>query len=241
MTYKKIGALISIVAFISVSAWLLWLWRSHQAEPLNAHFSVTNDINSGFTFFHLHRNTQLTEMIREELREKLGSGAIEKKTIIDLIFPALAKEIFNTHFPELTALNESLNYLPEERVEHDTIQLTFRYARKKGLPFDKVRLLFDNRSQLPLFFSVTAEGDGTDLLKKLEAKYGPPRKIDWQSNSGVTMCWKQEKDLLVATFTQNRIGAPEHYLGFYFINNIQMLINMERQDRNRKKTTGAAF
>jgi hypothetical protein len=241
MTLKKIGVMISIIAIISVSALLIWLWVSHSSNRSKSNFSISNTSKAGFTFFQLHRDTKLTKSVREELKERLGADAIETKTIIDLIIPARAEDIFKTYFPELTELNKALNYLPEERVEHDTTRLIFRYARKKGLPFDNVRLLFDNKTQLPLFFSIKAKSDGTELIKKLQTKYGPSQDIDWKLQAGKTLFWKQDDNLLLATLTQNRIGAPEHYLGFYFINNINALINLESQQRKIKKGTGAAF
>lgn len=241
MTYKKIGVLISIVALIIIGAGFLLFWRSHPSGPSVSRTTTIPSVKSGFTFFHLHRDTQLSEKLRDDLRGKLGSEAIETKTIIDFIVPARANDIFTRHFPELIALHQSLNYLPEERVEHDTTQLIYRYARKKGLPFDNVRLLFDNSTRRPLFFSIRSKDPGGELVNTLETKYGPSQKIDWPLGGGKTFYWKQDKDLLLATFTQSRIGAPEHYLGFYFTHNIEALSDRELQTRQSKKETGTAF
>ena len=241
MILKKIGVLVSLIILMTMGAWLIWRWHARSVDQSTSHFSISNKNQSGFTFFDLDRNTPLTKTIREELGKKLGSDALETKTTIDLIFPSRAHAIFQAHLPEVIALNKALNPLPEERFEHDTTRLVFRYARKRGLPFDKVHLLFDNSSKLPLFFSIRAKGDGTELIDKLKIKYGEPKEINWQSKAGKTFYWKQENDLLVVTLTQNRIGSPEHYLGFYFIPNIDRLIELERQQRNPKKGTEAVF
>jgi hypothetical protein len=241
MTLKKIGVMVSIIIFICVGAWIMWLWHVSSSNQLKSNFSISDTDKTGFSFFHVGRDTKLTKELRKELQEKLGADAIETKTIIDLIIPARAEKTFITHFPEITMLNKALNYLPEERVEHDTTRLIFRYARKKGLPLDDVRLLFDNKAQLPLFFSIKAKSDGTELIKKLRTKYGPPQVIAGHLQNGKTLFWKQDNDFLVTTFTQNRIGAPEYYLGFYFIKNINALIDLERQQREENKGAGPAF
>ena len=77
-----------------------------------------------FTFFDLGSHTVFTEAVREKLSGRLGSDAIGNWTTIDLELSH--KDLLREHFPILDDLNRNLNNAAGARVEHNTIQLTYR-------------------------------------------------------------------------------------------------------------------
>ncbi len=217
-----------------------WWWLSSKDRPA-PNLPISDSEQTGFTFFNIGQRTILTKALRDALQEKLGPDAIETKTTIDLILPAEAEAVFQNHFQEVFSANRSLNHLYEERVEHDTTRLIYRYARKANIPIDYIQLLFDNHSKSPLFFSMMSKTDGGTTIKELSNKYGPPGVIDGGPQTGKTFFWKKDANILIATLTQNRIGMPEHYLGFYFMENIRALIDLESQQRKKHRGLGDAF
>ncbi|MBW2370298.1 MAG: hypothetical protein JRH15_20700, partial [Deltaproteobacteria bacterium] len=117
---------------------LIWMWvandgGSPEKTPPNS------IIPTSFTLFGLGPDTQLTKQVRLDLKALLGAGGYAEQTPIDLELHF--KGFLKTHFPRLDTLNAALNNRPGERVEHHTIQLTYRYARKQNTPFDYVQLV----------------------------------------------------------------------------------------------------
>lgn len=200
--------------------------------------------SKGFTFFDLGARSAFSDKIKDALEDNLGPDAYETRTTIDLELHD--KGFLATHFPELDALNRQLNYLPGERVEHNTIQLTYRYARRKNAPFDFVRLIFSSDTRTPLFFKIRAKNEGAQVLEKIREKYGPADHRTWADGNGQSHFWKQNGEMLVISETQTRIGTPQYLFGFYFINNIKAMIQKEETRRlqrreAREKTGQTAF
>ena len=92
--------------------------------------------SDSFTFFDLGRHSTLSKSVRNDLKQRLGRHAIEYRSIIDLDINFYG--FLKKYFPSLDALNQSLNFPPGERIEHNTGKLMYRYARKENLPFDNV-------------------------------------------------------------------------------------------------------
>lgn len=200
--------------------------------------------SEGFTFFDLGARSAFSDQIREALKDNLGPDTYETRTTIDLELHDTG--FLATHFPDLDALNHQLNYLPGERVEHDTIQLTYRYARRKNAPFDFVRLIFSGNARTPLFFKIRAKNEGAQVLETIRGKYGPADHRVWADGNGQSHYWKQNGDMLVISETRTRIGTPQYLFGFYFINNIKAMIQEEETRRlqrreAREKTGRTAF
>jgi hypothetical protein len=186
-----------------------------------------------FTFFNLGNNTRLTKAVRNDLQEKLGRDAIERRSILNL-------EINNTdflkkYFPELDRMNQKVNYPPRERVEHNTVKLMYRYAQKKNVPFEFVELVFSDYTGTPILFRINFKKDEAGIIETLEQKYGKPEIIDWQEENGQSMFWKQNNDFLIVSRVPDQFGNHEYKLVIYYIENLKNLIETERKEKEQKE------
>ncbi|MFH0728527.1 MAG: hypothetical protein V2B19_19585 [Pseudomonadota bacterium] len=228
---------------------LFFLWFSsvdHRkiAGKSPERFPVPASEPGSFSFFDLNAGSRFSTALRSVLNEKLGADAYETRTVIDLELHE--KGFLAENFPGLDALNRQLNYLPGERVEHDTVQLTYRYARHENTPFEFVRIMFSGDSDAPLFIKIQAKQEGVGVLDSIRVKYGPPATRQWVDGNGKSHFWEKQGDLLIISETKNRIGTPQYHFGFYFVNNIKALLEKEQAARlqHRKgleKTGQTAF
>ncbi|MBN1931583.1 MAG: hypothetical protein JW786_08260 [Desulfobacterales bacterium] len=186
-----------------------------------------------FTFFDLDSNTKFNDEIRENLNRQLGSDAIEYWSPIDLKFNS--KDFLKRYFNQLYELDKKLNPAEGVRFEHDTIKLTYRYARKKDVPFDYVMLIFSNFTYKPLMFEIRFQKEGAYVVDIIKGKYGEPQIIDWDTDEGKSLYWEINKDMLIISRFANRFGDPEYQVMIYYVNNMEKLISMEDQERRRKE------
>ncbi len=200
--------------------------------------------DGSFTFFDLGKHTKLTEGVRSGLTGKLGHDAIQRRNIIDLEinYDGFLKE----YFPEVDDLNRQLNFPPRERVEHNTVKLMYRYARKIDVPFDLVELVFSGYSQKPILFRIYFKADEANTVEALKEKYGAPELMNWRKDNGRSMFWKKEGDLLILNFIPNRFGSFDHQIVIYYVDNLKQLIETERKEKEdrelqRAKTGKQAF
>jgi hypothetical protein len=202
------------------------------------------NLTDTFTFFGLGPSTRLTSEIRDTLEGLLGNGGIETRTTIDLTMGDVAD--FAANFPRLQSLHQSLNYLPRQRIEHDTIQLTYRYARRQNVPFDRIRLVFWGEQRTPLFFSLYSKRDGADFIESIQKKHGEPVIIGDKAAIPRTLYWQKENALLIISANRNRIGFNEYDFGIYYLDNLTALAETEKMareaaEREKEKTGELAF
>ncbi|MGD8883127.1 MAG: hypothetical protein PVI82_14620, partial [Desulfobacterales bacterium] len=168
----------------------------------------------------------------------------EHRSIIDLDINFYG--FLKKYFPSLYALNQNLNFPPGERIEHNTVKLMYRYARKENIPFDYVELVFSNYSQHPLLFRINFQKDEADIIETLKTKYGEPLLIDWKDKSGQSMYWEKNNDLLIVSLVPDQFGNPEYQIRIFFVENIRTLLAAERAEkekaeRQRAKSGKTAF
>jgi hypothetical protein len=224
------------VLAVCLIAVVFYLWRSsehHQKAPGSVPESFSVSTPESFTFFDLNAGSRFSDGLRNVLKKKLGADAYETKTIVDLELHD--KGFLAANFPDLDALNRQLNYLPGERVEHDTVQLTYRYARHENTPFEFVRIMFWGATGAPLFIKIQAKQEGAGVLDSIRRKYGPSTIRQWADGSGKTHFWQKHGDVLIISETRNRIGNPQYYFGFYFVNNIKALLEKEQAARLQRR------
>jgi hypothetical protein len=204
----------------------------------------------GFTFFDIGPDSTYTFEMREKLDDRLGAGVLETRGLIDLTISY--REFFRTRFPELYGIHAQLNDETGARVEHDIIKLTYRYAQRKNTPFFYVELIFSNNSKNPLFFRIKSKKEGADIVDTLKEKYGksmkldPPGGVNPSGDDDTLLVWKKNKDYLVIWITKDRFGDPEFHIMIYYVENIDKLIAMEKEERKRleeakKKAGQTAF
>jgi hypothetical protein len=205
--------------------------------------SLPNDAET-FTFFGLGKTTRLTDGVRDDLNDKLGRDAIERRSILNLEinFPGFLK----THFPQLEALNQKLNSPLGERVEHNTTKLMYRYAQKKNVPFNLVELVFSDYTATPLLFKINYKVDEANTVETLQQKYGQPEAIEWKEKNGNSVFWRKNGDLLIVSRIPDRFGKIEYQIVIYFVDNLKQLIEKETKEREanelqRAKTGKKAF
>ena len=186
--------------------------------------------DEGFTFFDIGVDTRLTDALRDQLGEKLGSAAEEKWGTLDLSLDS--RDFFQQKLPGLDALNRRLNTPAGERVEHNTTKLRYRYARGKKVPFEYVELVFANATQKPLLFRITAPKEGAIVIETLKNKYGEPQPLPW--HQGQFLLWEKNRSLLIVSIDQNRYGEPEYHTVIYFVPNLEELVDSEQQAAQRR-------
>ncbi len=197
-----------------------------------------------FAFFELGRNSILSEDVREALSDRLGSDAIEHRSVLDLEsnYPGFLK----AHFPQLEQLNQKLNFPPRERIEHNTTKLMYRYAQRKNVPFDYVELTFSNYTGTPIFFRIHFKKDESNIIKTLNEKYGPPETIEWEKESGNSFYWTKTSDILMVSRVPDQFGNLEYQIVIYFTENLNQIIRTEAaekeaRERQRAKSGKSAF
>ncbi len=233
----------------------VFLWIAFTISSLMLLISCSDNNGSGdessqpadtqtFTFFELGKTTRLTKGVRSDLRDKLGHDAIERRSILNLEINR--KGFLKTYLPDLAVLNEQLNYPPRERIEHNTVKLMYRYARKKSVPFELVELLFSDYTSTLLLIKINFKVDEANTIETLQEKYGRPEIINWDDENGQSMYWKKSSDLLIVSRIPDRFGKIEHQIVIYFVDNLKLLIDTERKEREkteqqRTKTGNKAF
>ena len=197
-----------------------------------------------FRFFDMGVNTSFNAQLRQTLVGRLGSDAIEYHSPLDL---ELNYEGFlAAHFPNLHDLNRRLNPKSGARVEHNTIKLMYRHARRKQLPFEYVKLFFSNYSERPLMFEIKTTQEGGYLLDTLKEQYGQPKTADWPAAGGRSLHWEKNRDVLLVSITTNNYGNPEYQIVIYFVDNIEDLLGIEKEEalqreKERQKAARKAF
>lgn len=194
---------------------------------------IAKELPDSFTFFDLGANTRFSSAVRSDLSDRLGSDAIAYRGQIDLTVNS--PEFMQTNFPELYALNLQLNYPPRERVEHNTIKLMYRYARKAGVPFPYVEMVFSGYSLRPLYFSIVVSHDGDNVIDALHQKYGPPEEIQGLKSPLKAGFWRKNNDLLLVSVKSDRYGNPEYHIMIYYVNSIEELVNIEKQEARERE------
>ncbi len=185
-----------------------------------------------FTFFDIGRHSRFSESLRKDLGQKLGHDAVERRSIIDL--ESNYRGFLAAHLPELETLNRRLNHPPGERVDHDVIKLMYRYARKKGVPFDYVELVFDGQARTPLVFRIRFKVDETGLVDALRAKHGSPQTIAWESENGQSLVWHKEQDVLMVSLVPDVFGGVDHHISIYFTQNLSRWVEIEPALKQQK-------
>jgi hypothetical protein len=233
-----IAGIIFVILFISVISVLF-----RQEIPSSGRRDGLNP-EDAFTFFGVGPNTKINKSLRDELRNTLGSDAIETRTTINLeiLYPGFIQE----YFQDIYQLNQKLNENPRQRIEHNTIKIMFRYIPDRIRPFNYVELLFSNYSQKPLYGKIRAKNDGIEILDLLRTRYGVPDKIDWGKPEEWSFFWKNHGDILIFSNKPDKFGNPEYFLTIYYVNNIEDFIEKEEQqkrvqDEEAKKRLKRAF
>jgi hypothetical protein len=192
-----------------------------------------------FTFLDIGRNSRFSESLRKALAQKLGSDAVERRSIIDL--ETNYRGFLAAHLPELEAINRRLNHPPGERVDHDVIKLMYRYARQKNAPFNYVELLFDGQYRAPLVFRIRFKVDETGLVEALHAKHGTPLAITWEADGGQSLVWRKEQDALMVSLVPDLFGGLDHHITIYFTENLSRWVEFEealKQEKSKRALPG---
>ncbi len=222
---KKFQIFAIILSFIGLILIIVFFNYFNKKEIKETHFS--EPALKGFTFLNIGENTKISSDVREQLRDTLGPDAIERWSTLDLNLNY--KGFLKKYFPELYELNEKLNSPIGERVEHDTIQLTYRYSRKKNTPFDYVKLVFSNLTQKPLFIFIKSNRAGSDILDAIIKKYGKAKTIRWDDKSGKSLYWEKNRSILIISINNGRYGHPEYQTAIYYVPGLEELVLTEQQ------------
>ena len=187
----------------------------------------------GFSFFDLGADSRYSKMVRRTLGKKLGSDAVSHRNVLDLTIYSDA--FFKKYFPQLWRLNLQLNWPEGQRIEHNTTELMYRYARLKETPFTKVTLFFSDDTGKPLFFRISAGPDADAVVETIKKKYGSPEQFEWQNKDGRTFFWKDGKDFFIVSSTKDRQGNPEYLFCIYYVNNLEEMLAAERARQRSEK------
>lgn len=226
--------LTAIIAALALGLALLLLWRKTDTIPEISPAPAESVTAEGFTFFDVGCQTPLTEALLNRLDNQLGSHAVEHRVLIDLSmnYPGFLED----NFRELHGLNQKLNPAEGTRVEHNALKLSYRYARKKNIPFDYVELIFSGYSLTPAVLKVRSKQPGLDLAETLTQKYGPAQTIQWTSKSGKTLWWQEKAGMLFLSEVTDRTGIEITEISIYYIDTIKKLLATEQEEIRRKDT-----
>ena len=223
---KKTVCIYALIVLLSIS-----ISCGDNRETVEVAPAAVN--SESFTFFELGTNTKLTDQIREDLSQKLGRDAIERRSILDL--DTNYAGFITKYLPEIDELNRKINYPPGERVEHNIVKLMYRYAQRRNTPFDYVALVFSEYTKTPLLFKINFKIDETGIVETLKTKYGPPRVIDWKEENGKSMVWRKNKDVLLVSLVPDQFGRHGYQIVIYFVQNIKQLIEIEKNELEKRE------
>jgi hypothetical protein len=229
---KKIqisGAVVLIVIILI----LIGLWFKNDETIKTSQINPAETNPQGFTFFNIGANTKLTAQIRKQLRDQLGSDAVENRNPIDLEINY--EGFLEAYFTDLYQLNKKLNDPPRQRVEHNTLKLRYRYTQSKNVSFDYVELEFSNFTQKPLLFKIITRKNGQEIIDAIRKKHGKPNTIKLEGDRGRTLYWEKNEDIFVISITKDRYGLVEYRIVIYFIDNIRELIQTEEANRSKEE------
>lgn len=226
--FQILAVILSVATLILIAAFI-YGYKTHD----NSHnLSLENGAES-FTFFELGEHTKFSKDVRQNLEDKLGSDAISNWNTINLAINY--KGFLRDYFPELYELNKKLNSPAGERVEHDTIQLTYRHARKKNAPFEYVKLIFSNYSKKPLLFYIKSKKEGSDIIEAIANKFGQAKTIRWDNEEGLSLYWEKNRSILIISISNDRFGNPEYYTTIYYVPNLEKLVIREQNKIKQKE------
>jgi len=234
---NKIHCIHKFILFALIFSFTPLLFYSCGEEKEPAEKQTAQVPSDSFTFFDLGMRSTLSKSVRNDLRQRLGRHAIEHRSIIDLDINFYG--FLKKYFPSLYELNQNLNSPPGERIEHNTVKLMYRYARKANIPFDYVELVFSNYSQHPLLFRINFQKDEANIIETLKTKYGEPLRIDWKDKNGQSMYWEKNNDVLIVSLVPDQFGHPQYQIRIYFVENIKTLLAAESAEKEKSGSQGA--
>ncbi len=196
---------------------------------------VSSNYPESFSFFSIGANTILTERLLDSLESQLGDEAVATRNVINL---EINEEGFlQEFFPRLDTLNRQLNSSAGERVEHNTIQLSYRYMERRNPPFDFAEILFSGITRKPLRMRILSRRDGPDILDALREKYGDARVIDWGGPIEETHYWEKNGDLLVFSILPDQFDEPRYEIHIFYVNSLEELVDREAKQELRQEKT----
>ena len=233
LTYLRILNSKSLPLWLAFTISLLLVLISCGDKHESAAEKTSVADSASFTFFELGKNSKVSTEVRNNLRDLLGREAIERRSILDLEINY--NGFIKQYFPEIDALNQKLNFPPGERVEHNTVKLMYRYARKKNVPFELVELVFSDYTKTPIVFNINFKEDEANIVETLQEKYGSPQVISWNNEDNKSMFWNKNGDVLVISRALDRRGNYTYQIVIYFIDNLKNLIETERKEKETKE------
>ena len=201
----------------------------------SAEKSTRNAVNAepqSFTFFNVGANTIYNDNLRQQLRQTLGTDAIERRSTINLDIEP--KGFLAHYFPQLDQINSQLNFAFGERTFHKTIRLMYRYTFQKNLPFSYVEYIFSGYTQMPLLISINSKEDLTEIQHTIEKKYGPPQTIQLNAGRQQVHYWQNGQDLFVMSIAPDRHGRLDYRIRIYYGDNLSELAKTEEAERKEK-------
>lgn len=215
----------------------LWLAVSlFVAGCGNSEREVQPSKAGGFTFLEMGSDTIYSKALRSKLKEILDSGAIITQTPIELNL--MAPDFLADYFPELETLNRQFNRAGEARVEHDTILLYHRHARRKAQPFDVVELLFNQSTGQPLYFKIKTDTAGEKLVDAMETKHGEPTILELNDRQGKIYTWQYQDDRLVMVREIDRRNNVKFHIGIYYVAHLNALLKKELEQIEKEREAG---
>ncbi len=228
----------SIVA-VAITVILTLLTLSCGDQQPSTPPRTTEQISDTFTFFDVGRSSIFSKSLRRELSKVLGDDAIERRNIINL--EVNYKGFLKDHFPDLDTINRQLNSPLGERVDHNTVKLMYRYARKKNVPFDYIEIIFSQYSQAPVLINIRFKNDEADTLANIESEYGPPKIIAWDQPNAKSLFWRKDQDLLMVSMIPDQIGIPRYRLAIYYTQNLKELIKAEEIENEKSPASARSI
>ena len=233
ITNLRKGPFKATALWIAFMVWFLTTLISCSDSKEPAEKAPLPADTESFTFFDIGRTTKFSEQIRDDLEEKLGRDAIERRSILNLEINY--RGFLKKYFPQLEELNRQLNFPPGERVEHNTVKLMYRYAQKQNVPFDYVELIFSDYTKTPIIFKINFKKDEANIVETLKKKYGNPDIIDWKENNGQSMYWEKDADLLIVSLVPDQFGNHGYQIAIYYVDNLRQLIETESKEKEEKE------
>ena len=187
----------------------------------------------GFTFLEMGSDTVYSKALRHKLKGMLDSGGTITQTPIDLNL--MAPDFLMDYFPDLDALNRQFNRAGEARVEHDTILLYHRHARRKAQPFDMVELLFNLSTGQPLYFKIKTDAAGEELVDAMQIKHGDPTVVALNDRPGEIYSWQHQSDRMVMVRELDRRNHVKFHIGIYYVAHLKELLKTELEEIEKER------
>ena len=174
------------------------------------------------SFFEMDRYSVLTRKLRNQLKKRLGPDRLETWRPFELeVLPESVGRVSGAG----SLLSELSDAAFKELSGRHVLELSYRYAEKRGIPFSEIRLVFSGFDKKPLLVELFPRGDGKEAVAHIERRFGKMRDVVTTEDGILVRRWSDAGDLVLAARVKDRYGNPQERMAVIFSKNLATFVD----------------